>query len=1059
MIKHYILKFSSLLFLLFYVITACGQTIKVKGTVIAEDSHDPLPSVSVVIKGKAGKGTVTDGKGEYSLSVNKGAILVFSFIGYKDKSVKVEEHTVIDVALQPSSNAALGDVVIIGYKEEKQRNTTAAVTVISGKEIENLPAPSFQQALQGKVSGVNIQNFTGEPGTQNTFVVRGNTNLSTSLDNATALSGPLYVIDGVPMSVSDISNFNNATNTNVIAGIDINDIESIQVEKDAAATAIWGSRGANGVVIIQTKRGKLGKPQFTLNAYTGYTGKPALLQTETGTAERDMKINWLLGYNPYKGLWNIPQILTDSLNPNFNNATNWQGVFYRSGILHNVDMSISGASPTLNYFVNLGNYDEDGVVYGTGFTRYTFRSNLGFNISPKLNFQLNVSMSRVDRKRGLGGGGPFSNIPIDIITMPASFYKLTPLDLQLYHGQYDKLKDKNQNNQITAYAALNYKILPSLQYSLQGSVTNVGVNRDYMQPSVISSSGQSYAEADRTDDYTYNLNNILTWTNTFGKNNNVNALLVQNFQSQQQSYVNVYGSNLPNDNIQVVQGISQLNLGGYSDNRASALLSYAFQGHYDYKQKYLFDFTVRADGSSRFGADNKWGYFPSVSAGYIISDEPFFKSISWISMLKFRASWGVNGQQPDDFYAPWNSYNTAAGFYNGSDMATPSYTKGATQPTLTWEPTTQWNIGMDAFLLDHHLDITVDVYDKETRKMYYTFPLSFITGYTSQTSNAQLGVSNRGLEVNINTRNMPTHNKFQWNTNFNISYNQNLIAQLPDGGRDIVAGYNNVIFTQGEAIYELYQMVYKGVFTSKSQVPVEPLTGQNLTYWNGGIHPGPGDPIWVDINQDGTVWDNNPNGTISDHVATGNPNPSITGGFNNTLTYRNFSLSVGCTFTWDRTIINSYLQRQFDSWMFDGNTNAFATTRIPDLYAMNIYMPPKATADGKVPANPSNYHPTYPAMNPGGPYYYYFYPTNTIFNENGDYFKITNIALGYTLPEKLVQHFRLSQFRVYATLNNVYTYQKAKNLPDAEEVDQFGNYYGGAYPLPKTVTVGATVKF
>ena len=1054
MIKIYLLRFSSLLLMLFFVITVSGQTISVQGTVKESDANGTLSGVSVYLKGKTATGTTTDENGKYKLSVEKGSTLVFSFVGYDNKSVAIGDRTIINVTLNPSSTKALGDVVVIGYKKTTQRTTTAAVTVISGKEIENMPAPSLESALQGKVSGVNIQNFSGEPGVRSTFVVRGNTSVSTNLDAANALSAPLYVIDGVPLSITDISNFNDNTNTNVIAGININDIESIQVQKDAAATAIWGSRGANGVVIIKTKDGKKGKPQFTLNAYGGFTGKPDLAQTMTGTAERKEKMDLLLGYDNYKGLWNLPQILTDSLNPAFNNATDWQGLFYRSGFLRNVDMSVAGATDAINYRFSLNNYDEDGVVRGTGFSRYTMRANLGFNLSPKLSSQLNISLNRIDRKRGLGGSSPWSNIPIDLINMPASFYKLTPLDNARYHGQYDKLRDKNQNNSVMAFASLNYKILPSLQYSLQGSVTSNGIVRDYMQPSVISPNGQSYAEADRTDDYTYNVNNVLTFTKSFHEKHNINLLAIQSFERQEQNYVTVYGSDLPSDNIQVVQGVSQLNLGGSSDYRAASLLSYAFQGHYDFKEKYLFDFSVRADASSRFGAANKWGYFPSVSAGYIISDEPFFKSVKWVSMLKFRGSWGINGIQPSDFYAPWNSYNTSQGFYNGVNMATPDYSKGATQPDLTWEPTTQWNIGMDAYLLNHHLNVTVDVYDKETRNMYYTFPLSFTTGYNNQTSNSQLAVRNSGIEVNIDTRNMPSGSKLQWNTNFNFSFNKNLIAKLPNEGRSINPDGSNTIFTQGQPIYEFFQMIYKGVYTSDDQVPVNPLTGQKITYFKTYRTPGAGYPIWVDANKDWDVWGDENFGTTGDLVPSGDPNPKITGGFNNTLTYGNFSLSIGCAFTRGRDIINTFLQRQFDNWGWS-NGAFFANTRIPDLTKIDYYRPP---APGKTPAELANYHPKYPQIDPNSSYYYEFFPFSSMFNENGNYFKITNISFGYRLPKKLLESLKISSFRAYIMLDNVHTFQNS-SVPNAEQVDPFGAYYGGSYPIPKKLTIGITVQF
>ena len=306
---------------------------------------------------------------------------------------------------------------------------------------------------------------------------------------------------------------------------------------------------------------------------------------------------------------------------------------------------------------------------------------------------------------------------------------------------------------------------------------------------------------------------------------------------------------------------------------------------------------------------------------------------------------------------------------------------------------------------------------------------------------------NAGIELNIDTRNLSPASKFQWNTNFNMSYNQNLITQLPNGGRTIVAGYNDVIFTRGMPIYTFKQMVYERVITSLDQIPVYPLTGQRMTSFFGPLKLG--DPLWTDANKDGTAWGDD------DMVPTGNPNPKFTGGFNNTLIYGDFSLSIGCAFALDRDIINTNLRNQFDGWMFDGNNVAFATRRIPDLTKLDIWQP----QHGKTDAELANYNPRYPAVNPGGPgYFYYFYPLSSAFNENGSYLKVTNISLGYRLPKKVLESLKISSFRAYAMLDNVYTFQNS-TVPNVEQVDPFGNYSGGSYPIPKKITLGVTVQF
>ncbi|MBB6112148.1 SusC/RagA family TonB-linked outer membrane protein [Mucilaginibacter lappiensis] len=1042
--------------LLFYYGLAYAQ-VNITGTVKGADDGRPIPGVSVTVKGEK-RGLVTDSEGKFKISVTPNTILRFSFIGFDAKEVDVKEKTVINVSLQPSKNE-LNNVVVVGYHEIKQRTTTAAITVISGKDIENLPAPSFDIALQGKVTGVNIQNFSGQPGVRNTFTVRGNSALSSNLSEANALSTPLFIIDGVPTSLTDLGNYDN-TQTDVLAGININDIESIQIAKDAAATAIWGSRGANGVITIKTKRAVKGKPQINLNVYGGFSDQPKLTETATGSYERNQKLNFLTQQGGVRAIGSLPQMLTDSLNPAFNNATNWQGLFYRKGYIHNVDLSIAGATDAINYRFSLNNYDENGVLYGTGFKRYSFRSNIDYQINDKLSTEVNISFSRVDRQPGLGND-PHEVNPLSGFQQPSSLYYTNDTDIARYRGQYDQLRNLDRNDLLTGFIGLHYKILPGLLYKIEGSgSTNMSENQ-FSSPTTLSAQGIATSYDYSSNYVSANVNNVLSYGRKIGTNHNINILVLQNFQRDVVNSKNIYGDNVPDDNIKVVQGVPQSSLKASTDYQASSLLSYATQVHYDFKEKYLFDATMRADASSRFGSNHKWGYFPSVSAGYILSDENYLKPVRWISLLKVRASYGVNGDQPSDFYAPYNGYNLTQGYYNGVAMGTPNFNtgNGVTDKNLTWEPTKQFDIGFDGAFFNSRINLTIDYYNKIQSNKYYTFPLAFYTGYTQQTSNSGLSVGNSGIEVNIDTHNLPPSSKFQWTTNFNFSYNKNQILSLPNGNRTIYATYNdnnsglgiNYIFQVGKPLYMLNQMIYQGVYNSQSQIPVNPFTGQALTYFKGNYPVKPGYPIWKDSNGDYDVWSDEDKGNAQgDLLPTANPNPAITGGFNNNFSYKNFSLGIGMTFTLKRDIINSLLSNQYNNWA-SGITN-FTSSSIPDLSKIGFWDPVLAAKD------PAGYKAKYPALNPGGAYFYQFFPFSTMFNENGAYLKITNISLGYKLSKRYLDALGLSGCRFYAVLQNVYTFQKAK-VPDAEQVNPFGIYDGATYPIPKKVTLGVSVQF
>lgn len=1039
------------------VVTSVSAQLKITGVVKGSDDGATLPGVSVKVK-RSSAATSTDDKGRFSIAAAKDAVLIFSYVGYKPREVEVSGRTEINVTLTADSKA-LTDVIVVGYQKQTTRKATGAIQVVNAEQIQNLPSPSFESLLQGRVSGINIQTFSGEPGVRNTFTVRGNSTISGNLnsddlDLARTMSTPLFIIDGIPLSVTDLEG-SSATGSNYLAGINVNDIESIVVQKDAAATAVWGSRGANGVIVIKTKKGATGKPVVRLSYYTGLTERPELQRTVAGAEERQQKLDLLRQYGTYDQLASIPQMLTDSINPSFNNATDWQDLFYKSGRISNYDVNVSAGNELLNYRLSMNYYDEDGIVRSTGFKRYSFRGNFDFKLSPKVNTNMILAASRMDRKRGLGRNRD-EIVPVSAAAMPSSFVKLTDQDYDFYYGQYDKIRDQNQSDQFSLYSQTNVDIVKGLQYSFQGSLSGNLENRDRFQPSELDANGVSYASSNKSNYFSYYLANVLTFTKSINKDHSFNIVGIQSYQFDQRRKTFVEGYNVPTDNIQVVQGVPQKDLSGYSDLGKAALLSFTGQFSYDYKSKYIVNASYRADASSRFGKDTKWGYFPAVSLAWVASDESFLKNFEWLSLFKVRGSYGLSGTLPDDFYAPYNVWDVGSSTYDGIVTAYPSFTKPLTQPDLTWNKSDQLNVGADIYLFKNRLNISADFYRKQTKNPILTFPFPSYTGYSQVSYNVPLKILNEGIDLQIQSRNLSPESKLQWTTNLNVSYNKNRLASLPDGNKSFYMdsrGYNqSLYFTVGGPVYGWAQMLYQGVYNNTGQIPVNPLTGKYITYFKGNYVVKPGFPAWKDVNADYDVWSDEDKGAADgDLRPSGDPNPKFTGGIYNEFNYKNWSFSVLGTFTLGRDIINNLKANQYANVFNFGNlAENFAGQRLPDLSQVDYWTPQKAT-------NP-NYSAGFPALNPYGSNFYQFLPFSTLWNESGDYFKIKTITLGYTFRGNWLTKAKIKSARVYGIMDNIYNFQSA-TVPDAELVTPQGEYTGGAYPIPKKYTFGLEITF
>ena len=1021
--------------------------INVKGKVYSTSDKLPLPGATVKEKGTTnGRSTASDGS--FALTVKKGAVLEFSMLGFKAQSITVGTKTNFEIFLDDDTKS-LSDVVIIGYQEVDRKKVTAAVTTIRGEEIENLPAPSLDALLQGRVPGLNVQINNGAPGSSPIFQVRGNSSFSLGLNEAQALSSPLFIIDGIATTVDDFSTFDN-TGTNFLAGISTNDIESIDVLRDAAAAAIYGSRGANGVVVVTTKKGKTGKPKVTFNAYSGLTQKPALQQTVLGAEERRMKLDWLNYWakneNSFARMKDLPMILTDSINPAFNNATDWQDLFYRSGIVQNYDVSVAGAKEGFSYRLALNHYNEEGIIKATGFKRYSLATTLGIDVLKNFRVDGVFRLSRADRSVGRATR-PGEVLPItgEGGNFPSSFLYLSPEDIANYTGDFELSKDKNFNDNLQSN--IRFEFNPTqhirLESNLMGSFSSN--RRASFQPSVLDENGVAFAGDWDSFNQNLNVNTRANYHKKFGgDNHSINTTIGQEINILKTNSSNVQGYGIPSDQINVVKGVDQQFLYGGSDAFESRLLSYFAQAEYSFKDRYLLSAVFRADASSRFGKNNRWAYFPAISAGWIASDESFMKGLNdMVPLLKIRATYGQSGNQPSSYYLSYNTYLTnqgnyagsAGGTYNGVIAVTPDFNSVA-QPDLTWEKQEEVNIGFDLALFPQsRIYIVGDFYVKDRNNSLLVRPLATTTGYGTVNSNGA-GIRNTGAEIRITTHNFNGKNPFQWNTTANFAFNKNRITRLPDGDRDIISG--NYIFSVGSPLYEHYRVKSNGVYAGTDAIPVNPYTGERTAHWNAGNYVEPGSFNWADVNGDYIVWDHN------DKQRIGNSDPMIVGGFLNDFSYKNFSLGVYTSFTFKRNITNGFRQQQLDNLKQLGN---FYRSQIPNIWELDTWQ-----KDGD--------ESKYANLNPYGSYYYQFYDFSSAFIEDGSYLKINNIRLGYRFGESITKRLGMSSLNLYGVVDNVYTFKnKNTDTPNPEQVDGFGRYSGNSYPIPRKYTVGLNVVF
>ena len=1013
-------------------IFAQTDLVKVTGTV-TDETNQPVPGVNVLLKGSSNIGTVTDIEGKYTLNIPKDATLIFKFVGYKTTEVAVNGKTTVNLSIQPDVKQ-LEDVVVIGYQAIKREKSTAAIASVAGEKIENIPVPSVEMALQGKVAGLNVLNITGEPGAKGIVTLRGNTSIASQDSRST----PLYVVDGIVMDEGDLGQID-LTGTNPIAGINPNDIESIDVLKDASASAIYGARAANGVIIIKTKTPKAGKPQVRLNGYYGVAMKPTMRSTLVGTAERHLKMDLIYQYLGKPGMENVNYWITDSLNPAFNNNTDWQSNVIQKARIQNYDVNVSAYGEKTSYRLSYNFYDEEGTVIGTGFTRNTASLYLNAHPYSFLNLTGNIRFSEMSRKKTNGSINIFSTW-----SFPSSFFKLTDEDIENFKGNNLDELDKNLNRDLYANFQANIDFTPYLKWTTSYSFGYSTTRNDYFIPSY-RNNGNAYATSSSGSVKRWEIENYIQYLRSFKETHNLSVLFGQ---GAEYSYIdNLWGEGnyIASNSIQTIQGVVSKNSNASSSIEERARLSWFARLSYDYKDKYLFSANWRMDGSSRFGKDNRWGHFPSVSAGWIITKESFFPENQVADFIKIRGSYGITGNDPAGFYDAYRALTTNVDYrggsgitsYNGSGTIAYDFGSAVTSRELGWEESKQMNFGLDAHFLNKRIILTGDYYIRDSESMIFNYALPVTTGYTEAKNNL-VSVRNSGVELQLSLDLLPHNWDWSWTIDANIAMNKNQIKKLPNGNRSIVTGapWMEWILTVGRPLYEITGWRSNGIYATDDDVPVDPLTGNRMTFFGTTMQAG--DIAVVDQNGDYNI-------DYNDKVSLGNPDPKYYGGINTTVRWKGISLGVFCNYVIKRTFWNGFLSDRMNGGVYSAGGWGNVSGPALDFGGLKYYATPGQQAD----------LPTLIATN----HMDNRHIAHEIYTDNGSFFRVKNISMSYEFPTALVNKIKLQRLRVYGYMDNVWVFSKSKTYPDPENINTNGYANGSEYPLPHKFTLGAEITF
>ena len=1005
----------------------------VKGKVTDTAGHN-LPGATISIKGKT-NAVITDGEGNFTVQAQTGDVLVVSFIGYATKEITVTADKGPLTIILNQQSGYLNDVVIVGYGTQVKKQLSTAISSVGSKDLGRQLVGSFENALQGQAPGVQVSNPTGQPGSAIEISIRGKNSLSLT-------TSPLYVIDGVPIQPDYAEELGIGNQSpDPLSTINTNDIESIDILKDGAAAAIYGSRASNGVVVVTTKRGKAGKPKIEFDMYYGeqkLVKKIALLDgMQFASVFNTALVN--------AGLPKAYDVDTVTTN------TNWQDLLYHNAMMANYQLSLQGGNDKTKYYISGGYFNQDGIIRNSGFERYSVKINLdqqvtsNFKIGTSLNLAVtqNNRSTRTEMELNNSGVvlGALEQIPTLAVYNPDGTYALNPF------SQSDNPYGDNQTthntitmNQLFGNMFGEYNIFKNLTLrssvgiDYRGQIENQFIDRENPGFENAPSASRGSAATGTESGTIWLWENTLTYKTVFNNDNVLTLLAGQSMQNSNLFTSSSSGYGFPSDAVPYLFAASiKQSMSSYQEQWG--LVSYFFRANYDYKDKYYFSASIRDDGSSRFSASNRFGYFPAASAAWRISQEPFFSKNGPVSELKLRASFGANGNQDVSVYDRYSTYGTG---YNYSNYTGDGSVVGGIapqtigNPNLKWETTYQYDLGADIGLFNSRVNVTADVYIKRTKNLLTAVPLSYSSGAEAGGSNAtiveNLGqIQNKGFELGINTENFKNYNGFSWSTEFNFSLNRNKILDLgtlvDESGntvdRQIIGDYS--INEKGQPLGAFYVYVVKGIFQNSKQITNAP-TQPNAS---------PGDYQFADLNNDGVI-------DAKDRKIIGDPNPKFISGITNTLSYKGFDLSF-------------FFQGSFGNKIYDQNRTLIENMVNP--FNQSVAVLNAWTHSGQ---NTTIAREVYGDPNGNASF-------STQYLESGTYVRLKNLTVGYNFSPQVLKHIKISSLRIYAAAQNLLTITNYKGYDPEVNADPmnntgFGRDYG-VYPPAKVYTLGINAQF
>ncbi|KAA3438787.1 TonB-dependent receptor [Rufibacter hautae] len=1008
----------------------------IQGKVTSRDGNEPLAGVSVTVKGTT-NGTSTDAQGAFTLSVpDEEAVLVFSYIGFVSREIPVKNQSWVSVVLSPNYQE-LTQVVVIGYGTTTKSDLTGSVASVKSEELLATPTTSFEQALQGRAAGVQVTQTSGKPGAEASIRIRGTSSIN-------AGNEPLYVIDGMLVS-SDANDMSLGVNLgpriSALSTINPNDIESIEVLKDASATAIYGSRGTNGVVLITTKRGKFGTGTVTFDTYYGVQEVANKLEVLNAAQFADFVNEAKINANQTP-IYNNPASLGA--------GTDWQGEIFRTAPIANYQLSFSGGDEKTKYAITGGYFAQDGIIRNSDFKRYSFRANLDRDLSSKLAVGNSVSYSR------LTSSGVLTTTETIVPGVTTSALLFNPI-LPVYNpnepggytfenrgGSYlgktlgnpvadvDAFTSYGVSSRILGNVYARYKILENLEFRTSFGIDGFSSKENAFGPNFLKRTEASKGEASigTVTGLTWLNENTLTYRPSINENHKVDFLLGYTLQEFNNESLLVYAFDFPDDRT----GYHDISAGLLPQKPANgesrwSMVSYLGRANYTLFDRLLFTATGRVDGSSKFASGKQYGFFPSGAVAWRLSDEAFIQQFSFISDLKLRTSYGIIGNQA---IPPYQSLSLVGaygqGVFNGTEVYTGREPLSFANKNLKWETTAQFDLGLDASFWNNRLSVTADIYEKKTSDLLLSTPVPYTTGFNSTVLNVG-NIRNRGFEFDVRTIN--TKGALDWRTSLNFTVNRNEVTNL-NSETDILMG-GGTLLRVGEPVGTFYGYIFEGIFQTDEEARTSPvLKGQEATSSNPASRAKAGDRKYRDINNDQVIDE-------KDRTILGSAQPDFTWGLTNTLSFKNIDLSFFFQGSQGNKMANLNL---FDLQNFTGQNNVLAEA------ALNRWTP----------NNPST---QYPRALAAGSLDNGVFSSNIV--EDASYIRLKNVSLGYQIPSSLTQKVKVKTLRIYASATNLWT------LTDYSGYDPEANTFGqstaiigvdrGGYPQAKTYLVGLNIGF